>query len=183
MSDILIILSGSPISETEIKEIVVSDDLVITVYHYVKKFTVKYNDAKNGNISGIEFEEVGYSSNPLGTKVKVTRGYKFKTWIANKNVKLNNGKTIKKGNNISDLKSIIVNEDIELTPVFETGTFNISYQSDEHGIITGIENDKQTYPGLISQTNISLLNDNFEFSYWTANVDVNLNNDRKKVIL
>ncbi len=179
LKDGTVILSGSPISETEIKEIVVSDDLVITAYHYVKKFTVKYNDAKNGNISGIESEEVSYSSNPLGTKVKATRGYKFKTWIANKNVKLNNGKTIKKGKSISDLKSIIVNEDIELTPVFETGTFNISYQSDEHGIITGIENDKKTYPGVISQTNISLLNDNFEFSYWTANVDVNLNNDRK----
>lgn len=174
-----VILSGSPISEKQIKEIVVSDDLVITAYHYAKKFKVTYKDSANGDVSGIDSEEVSYSSNPLGTKIKADRGYKFKTWVANKNVKLKNGKTVKKGNSISDLKSIIVNENIELTPVFETGTFNISYQSDEYGIISGKENENKSYPNVISSTEVSSINENFELSYWTANTDIYLNNDKK----
>lgn len=172
------ILEGNSITEEQIKEIIIKEDIVITAYHYAKKYKISYQDGSNGIVNGIESEEVSYSSNPLGTKVKANTGYKFKYWTANKKVKLNNGKTISKGKEITNVKSIVVSEDLVLTPYFEKETYIISYQSDENGIILGIENETKTYPNTLSSTSIQTIDENYEFKNWTSNVDVVLNDDR-----
>lgn len=177
LKDNTTILEGNPITESQIKEIVVKEDLVITAYHYAKKYKVSYSNGNEGKIKGITNEEVSHNSNPLGTKTNPNKGYKFKYWTANKNVKLKNGKTITKGKQITDIKSIIVSENITLTPVFEKGTFKISYQSDDNGIITGTETQNVTYPNTLSLTQTTSLDENYEFQYWTANTDALLNDD------
>ena len=171
------ILEGSPITESQIKEIVVKEDLVITAYHYAKKYKVSYSNSEQGKIKGITNEDVSHNSNPLGTKTTPNKGYKFKYWVANKDVKLKDGKTIQKGKQIKDIKSIVVSENITLTPVFEKGTFKISYQSDDYGIINGNEIQNITYPNTLPLTQTSSLDENYEFQYWTANTDVSLSDD------
>ena len=177
LKDNTTILEGSPITESQIKQIVVKEDLVITAYHYAKKYKISYSNGDNGKIKGITNEEVSHNSNPLGTKTNPNKGYKFKYWTANKNVKLKNGKTIAKGKQITDIKSIVVSENITLTPVFEKGTFKISYQSDNYGIINGNETQNITYPNTLPLTQTSSLDENYEFQYWTANTDVSLSDD------
>lgn len=177
LKDNTTILEGNPITESQIKQIVVKEDLVITAYHYTKKYKVSYSNGDKGKIKGITNEEVSHNSNPLGTKTSPNKGYKFKYWTANKNVKLKNGKTIAKGKQITDIKSIVVSENITLTPVFEKGTFKISYQSDDYGIINGNEIQNITYPNTLPLTQTSSLDENYEFQYWTANTDVSLSDD------
>ena len=72
---------------------------------------------------------------------------------------------------ISNINAI-TKEDLTLTPVFEKGTFKITYQSDENGIIIGNNSLEITYPNTLPLIETKTLFDNYEFEYWTSNTDV-----------
>ena len=174
-----VIKKGDSISVTQIQQISVEDNLVITAYHYKLKNSITYSNDDNGKITGIECEDVAKDGNVLGTSVKANDGYKFAYWIANKNVKLTTGKTIPANNAITndELTKIIVVEDLEVKAVFVNINYNIIYQSDVNGKITGITKETRVYKQSPSGTSV-VSNPGYVFGYWLADKDVSLSDGK-----
>ena len=170
------IMKHAPITMEQIKNIVVEEDIIITLYHYDVKYTITYNNGDNGIISGILSEEVALNSNPLGTEVSANLGYEFKHWISDKNVELVNGEVIVAGNPIIDINNIVVKDNITLTPIFEIGIFNVTYAGSDYITITGNTSEEVIYPNKLVGTTYSILNSNYKFGYWISDVDVLLDN-------
>jgi len=171
-----IIKKGAPISVEQIKQISVEEDLVITAYHYKTKYFVNYINGDNGSIIGITSEEVSANGSILGTEVKAKDGYVFAYWIANKDVKLSTGKIILANNKITndEVKLIVVVDDLELKAEFVNINYNLIYQSDSNGLISGITKETKHYHQNPSGTSV-VSNSGYVFAYWTANKDVLLN--------
>ena len=171
------ILKNAPITMEQIKQIVVEEDLVITLYNYVVKYEIKYQDGSNGIINGITSEEVSSDSNPLGTSVLPNTGYEFKYWIADKDVLLKSGGIIIKGNSIIDVNSIVVKDNIVLSPIFEVGTYNVVYTGDENISIIGNTNEMVTYPNKLVGTSYEIIDIDYKFEGWITDIDLVLDNN------
>lgn len=170
------IYAGAEITEDEIKQIKVTSNITITAYHYQNKYAIAYNAGQNGKISGITNEEVAENSSPLGTTITPNTGYEFSHWTANTNVTLTDSTTIQTGSAITqdNLKKIVVTTTITFTAQYIPATYTITYASTEYGNITGISTETKKYQESPSGTTVAVTNEDYSFSHWIANKDVQL---------
>lgn len=87
------------------------------IEYYSKQYTVTYKSDEHGEVTGIKDESVFAGDVPSGTEQKPAEGYTDKAWVADVDVKLANGTTIKAGDPLSlaQVKSVIVDQDITFT--------------------------------------------------------------------
>ena len=125
------ITKGNPITGDEIKQVVVNSDITFTAYH-AKVFNVEYVSDENGTITGIIDETVEANNNPSGTDHISKNGYILSHWVADVDVLLEDGTTIKAGDPITSeqIKQVKVRQNIVFTAIHipkvaipETGDF------------------------------------------------------------
>ena len=82
--------------------------------YYSKQYKVTYISDENGEISGITGESVLAGGNPTGSLSDPNDEYKFTHWVADKDVVLKDGTTIKAGEymTLEQVKQVTVNEDL-----------------------------------------------------------------------
>ena len=174
------ILKGAPVTEEQIKNILVTENLVITIYHYKIKYSITYESSENGTISGITNEEVSHGNSPLGTKTNPNKGYVLAHYVADKDVTLTTGEVIKANSPINedDLSKIIVKENLKITAIYEIATYKVTYKTDGNGTITGIKEETKKYQENPSGTT-TIPNKNYELLKWAANKEVILKDGTK----
>ncbi len=91
------------------------------IEYYASQLKVTYVSDENGEITGIELEKVIVDDNPSGTTEKPKEGYELSHWIADVDVKLEDGTTIKKGDPITSkqILDVVVRSDIEFTAIHQ----------------------------------------------------------------
>ena len=109
-----VIRAGNPITAAQIKQVVVHQDITFKVYH-ARQYKVTYVSDDNGEITGIENENVASGNNPSGTEQEPNEGYVDQKWVADVDVTLEDGTTIKAGEPITaaQIKQVVVDKDIE----------------------------------------------------------------------
>lgn len=112
------IKAGNPITEEQITQVDVNEDITFKAYH-VKQFTVTYKSDENGSITGITSEDVKENDNPAGTDQASKTGYTLTYWVADVDVILEDGTRIKKGDPITtaQLNQVVVTEDVTFTAI------------------------------------------------------------------
>ena len=143
---------------------------------YGKAYKVTYKSDPHGAITGIKNEDVLSGENPSGTTEDASEHYETEYWIADKDVNVKEGdevKTIPKGEHIKydQIKNVIVDQDIEFTVYHKT--YTIEYKSDEHGKITGTEEENRNskeHPGGSTQEP----DEDYYFSHWVCDKKVEL---------
>ena len=141
---------------------------------YGKIYKVTYKSDPYGEITGITKEEVLSGENPSGTTENASTHYETDYWVADKDVTLENGDTIAKGTYITadQIEKVVVKDsDIEFTVYHKT--YTIEYKSDEHGKITGTEEENRNskeHPGGSTQEP----DEDYYFSHWVCDKKVEL---------
>ena len=113
----------------------------IAVGYYVEKFKVEYvSGDKEVKITGKEEEVVIKGYNPSGTTVASSYNY---YWVADKDVKLKDGRRVSANVAISDedITQVIVEEDIIFKALKISRGYSVNYKSDGEGSITGLESE------------------------------------------
>ncbi|MBR2998335.1 hypothetical protein IKF34_00950 [Candidatus Saccharibacteria bacterium] len=169
------IKKGAPISDSQIKNVVVNSEITFKAIHEKIEYKVEYVSDKNGTITGKTDEGVEVGSNPTGSTEEPNAKYVFSHWTADKDVTLKDGKTIKKGESITDadIKNVVVTENITFTAHNVKKQYAVTYTSDENGKITGITSEKVDVDGNPAGSK-EKANDGYEFSHWIADKDVTL---------
>ena len=92
------------------------------IEYYATPFNVQYKADENGSITGITGEEVFFGKNPSSSSYQAKEKYVFSHWVADVDVTLQNGTTIKAGDPITSeqIKRVAVDQDIVFTAIFET---------------------------------------------------------------
>lgn len=93
------------------------------ITYYTEKVIIKYDADANGEITGVTEENIEAGNLVNGSTVKAKNGFRLKHWVADVDVRLENGSTIKAGEPITpeQVKQIVADEDITLTAIFEAG--------------------------------------------------------------
>ena len=171
---------GENITDDQLKEIVVKEDIVLTKTTKIKRYKVTYETTEKGTISGIKEEQVNHNGNPQNTIVTAQEGYTFKNWTANKDVTLTDGTTIAKGNPITNeqIVKIKVIEALVITANYEINKYKVSYKTDENATITGQQEETIKHGSNPTGTNIEVKED-YKLLKWTANKDVELKDGTK----
>ena len=93
------------------------------IEYYAKQYTVTYASDENGEIpeDARATESLIAGDVASGTEEEPKEGYLFKHWIANVDVTLTDGKTIKAGDPITpeEVKKVVVDKDITFTAIHE----------------------------------------------------------------
>ncbi|MBQ7105299.1 MAG: InlB B-repeat-containing protein [Bacilli bacterium] len=139
------------------------------------EYTILYNSDSFGKITGITSEKVKFKGNPSGTTKSINDGYFDLKWAVNKDVTLNNGKTIKKGEAITleQIKEISVDDDLIITAYHYKTKIFVSYGNDDNGKVIGIVNEDVAVNGNLLGTEVQA-NKGYVFSHWIADKDVKL---------
>lgn len=92
------------------------------VQYYAKQYVIKYESDENGEVSGIEEEDIVSSDTPTGSTSEANEGYEFDYWIASADVTLGDGTVIKAGKPITpaQVKQVIVDEDITFIAIHKS---------------------------------------------------------------
>ncbi|MBR3116082.1 InlB B-repeat-containing protein [Candidatus Saccharibacteria bacterium] len=139
------ITAGRPILlDSQIKSVVVNENLTFTAHFTEASHTVTYEADTGGSIIGRTTEEVAEGDNPTGATADPDDNYRFTYWTADKDVTLENGKTITAGWIIfeEEMLNVIVTEDLTFTAHFEEIKYTVNYEADNGGSITGITNEQ-----------------------------------------
>lgn len=106
--------ANTPMTEAQAKQVVVNQDITFTIY-FERQYKVTYVSDKNGDITGITAENVISGENPSGTEQEPKEGYVDQKWVADVDVTLEDGTTIKAGEPITaaQIKQVVVDKDIE----------------------------------------------------------------------
>ena len=109
---------GGHLTDGQVKEVVVENDITFTAHH-ATRLVVKYESDDYGEITGIENENVDPYKNPSGSEQSPDDGYILSHWIADKDVTLEDGTVIKAGDPIltEQIKQVIVDQDITFTAI------------------------------------------------------------------
>lgn len=93
------------------------------IQFYAHQLNVVYESDENGKISGITSEKVISGDTVSGSETEPNKGYELSYWVADKDVTLEDGTIIKKGEPISDekIKEVVVSSDITFTAIHEKG--------------------------------------------------------------
>lgn len=173
--------AGVALTMDEIKQVVIIEDVTFTAHHGINTYTVNYESDSNGTITGITTEEVNYNNNPSGSEETPSEGYHFTSWVADKQLTLNDGTTIQKGDILtpSNIVNAIIVEDVTFTALHEINTYTVNYKTDNNGIITGITTEKIQYNKNPTGTTESAKN-GYHLINWTADKDITLENGTRK---
>lgn len=171
------IKKGAPLTEEQIKNVLVDDDITFTIYHYINKYNIIYTSDENGTITGILEEEVPSGASPLGTTLKPKQGYKFKNWTIDKDVTLKDGTIIKKGESLTkeQINQIIIKENLTITGQTKLEQYYVNYITDENSIITGITKEQTNITKKLKGTTYKA-KQGYKIIGLKANKDVLLNN-------
>ncbi len=87
--------------------------------YFAKQYKVTYISDENGKITGIADEQVIAGENPTGSKQEPNEGYEDSNWVANVDVKLADGSTIKAGEPLTSaqIATVVVDQDITFTAI------------------------------------------------------------------
>lgn len=173
--------AGVALTMDEIKQVVIIEDVTFTAHHGINTYIVNYESDSNGTITGITTEEVNYNNNPSGSEETPSEGYHFTSWVADKQLTLNDGTTIQKGDILtpSNIVNAIIVEDVTFTALHEINTYTVNYKTDNNGIITGITTEKIQYNKNPTGTTESAKN-GYHLINWTADKDITLENGTRK---
>ena len=118
-----VIRHGETLTAAQIKQVVVNQNITFMVYHE-RQYKVTYVSDENGEITGIENENVAAGNNPAGTEQKPNEGYVDKKWTADVDVTLEDGTVIKAGETLTaaQIKQVVVDQDITFKVYHEPGT-------------------------------------------------------------
>ena len=119
--------AGSTITEDQITQVVVTDNLTFTAHYEMKQYTVRYASDTCGKVTGITTETVNSGDNPTGTTLQTNTGCTFLYWTADTDLTLKDGTTIKAGDPISEeqLKQAIVSSDIVFTAIHSVNPLTV----------------------------------------------------------
>lgn len=115
------IKAGEPITEEQIKQVVVNENLVFTAQFEKIKYKVDYEAKDGGQITGIKTEDVEVEENPSSSTAKPDKNYELDHWVADKDVTLEDGTEIKAGEPITEeqIKQVVVDQDLKFTAIFK----------------------------------------------------------------
>lgn len=117
LKDETTIKKGEKITPENISNIIVNSNITFTAQYKKNKYTIYYNSIDDIKIVGQTKEVINNNSTPTGTTVEANNQQKNVAWSCDKDVKLQDGTTIKAGSPISpeQLTKIIVEEDLTFT--------------------------------------------------------------------
>ena len=124
--------------------------------YYAKYYTIGYASDNHGSIDGgSTSEKIIAGLNPTGSSSASNEGYELKYWIADKDVKLKDGTTIKAGEHLTpeQVKQVVVSEDLtftahhELVPEDSTGPEQPDEPGDETKPGDEAKPDSEAKPG------------------------------------
>lgn len=166
---------GVLITDEEIKDVIVNDDIEFTAHYESEEFEIVYTTDGHGTITGIEDEVVYTHGNPSGSEQEPNTGYTFIHWISDESVTLTDGTVIPAGTPITDdqIQKVVVTENLVFTAIYETNDYTVTYTSDENGAITGKTEEGVEY-GKNPTGTMETPNEGYEFKEWIADVDVTL---------
>ena len=169
------ITAGQPLTNEQILNVVTTQDLEFTAIHRDVRLNVSYTSDEHGEITGKTNEIVIPNNNPTGSESTPEPGFVFDHWVADKDVVLTNGDTIVAGNPITDeqVAQVVVTEALEFTAIHRDIRLDVTYVSDEHGEVIGIEEEK-VIPGENPTGSETEPEPGFVFDYWIADKDVEL---------
>lgn len=156
------IKAGQPITPTQVTQIVVHENLILTAIHesdslepVVQTAIVTYESDENGKITGITEEELNTYTVISGTTTEPNEGYVFSHWIADKDVNLVDSTKIAAGELISSeqFAMIVLIEDLTLTAIHEEATPAVP----DTGMYTGRQSASFVVVSLLSVSAIALL--------------------------
>lgn len=167
--------AGQPLTPAQVQQVVVTSNLKFTAIHEAIMYEVTYSSDDNGEITGIDSEDVMSGQNPTGSESTPNEHYEFDHWIADKNVTLGDGTTINAGEPLTEeqVQQVVVTSDLEFTAIHEMIVYEVEYTSDDNGSITGTTNE-EVNSGDSPTGSTSTPNENYEFDYWIADEDVTL---------
>ena len=115
------ITAGNLITEAQIKQVVVNEDLTFTAQFTKIQYKVDYEAEEGGKITGIETENVDPEDNPSATETESEENYEFDHWIADIDVALEDGTEIKAGEPLTEeqIKKVVVDQNIKFTAIFK----------------------------------------------------------------
>lgn len=154
-----------------------------TLRYLARQYTVNYVSDPNGTIPNTELttEKVFSGDNPTGSNTTPKRDdtsekdYTFLYWVPDVDVTLTDG-TTRKANvdhmTYEEVKSVIVDQDITFKAYHDI-SYRVIYESDPYGEITGIT-DEDVWSGNNPAGSTEEAVDKYEIDYWTADVDVTL---------
>ena len=173
LEDGTVITAGNPVTPEQVEQVVVTENLVFTAIHRDVKLNVTYTSDQHGEITGKTSEKVVPNDNPTGSESTPEAGYAFDHWVADKNVTLEDGTVITAGNPITpeQVEEIVVTEDITLTAIHEDIRKKVTYESDEGGEITGID-EEPVVPNGNPTGSEEEPKEYFVFDHWEADKDV-----------
>ena len=107
---------GEPLTDEQIKNVVVNSDIEFTAIHE-KLWNVYYVSDEGGTIVGKEAEIRAESENPTNSSQQPNEGWQFTTWTVEQAVMTTDGKEYPAGSTIpdEDIEKVIVDKDITFT--------------------------------------------------------------------
>lgn len=176
------IAAGEPLTDEQIKSIVVNNDITLTAHHYPMPH-ITYKSDSMGQITGITEEWVLMDAQPAGSTQEPNENHIFLHWVADKDIYNKAGKFIPAGTELSymEMLYLVVTEDIEFTAIHEPKV-HVIYNTDGHGVITGAE-EEWLLKNCPPQGSSSSANEGYIFKHWTSDQDVGITRDGRHTIV
>ena len=178
LDDNSVITAGQPMTSEDITHVIVNQDVTFTAIHEAVEYHITYGSDLHGIITGTEEESIVAGQNPSGSESTPEEYYELVHWVADVDVTLDDGSVIPANQPIApeDVKHVVVDQDIAFTAVHEMIEYHIEYTSDPHGTITGTE-EENVVVGQNPSGSEATPEEYYELVYWTADVDVILEDD------
>ncbi len=92
------------------------------IQYYAKQYRVNYRSDENGDISGVEEEDIISGNLPSGSTSEPKEEYEFEYWTADVDVVLDDGTIIRAGEKMTleQVKRVVVDKNITFTAVHDT---------------------------------------------------------------
>ncbi len=193
-SDLSVIAAGDKISNEQLGSILVTGDTTFTAHFNAKPVTVSYTTDGNGTVSKTSQSVERTSIHPLGSDptkeltvgqprygVSATpnRNYMLNYWTASADVYVLDGSTMqlsvyKAGTHLpnENVELYYVAQDTTYTAHFFRTAYDITYKTAGHGAVSPTSERVAVDSTPVGCTITP--DANYEFSHWTANVDVEL---------
>ena len=114
LTDNKIITKGNSISNEQLLDVVINDDITFTAIHVKEKLVLVYKGEEGINIPENNKETVKYGASPLGINIKSNSSTRKIVYVLNRDVVLKDGTKIVNGKEITleQLKQVIITDDL-----------------------------------------------------------------------
>ena len=191
-SDLSVITAGNKITNDQLSSIWITGDITFTAHFKAKPVTVSYTTDGNGTVSKTSQSVERASTYPLGSDpskeitvgqprygvdTTANKNYMFNYWTASADVYVLDGSTMQLS--VYEAGRHLPNENVELYYVAQDTTYtahffrtayDITYEAASHGAVSPTS-ERMAVDGTPTGCTITP-DDNYEFSHWTANVNV-----------